>query len=150
MHTSKLLQRPTQKMSTCNFSQEQIDSFIASIRGAVIQPGDEEYNDTRAIYNGMIDKKPRLIVRVSDVADVISSVKFCANNKVSVAIRSGGHNGPGLSTVDNGLVIDLRDLKGIRVDPDAQTVRVGPGHSQGDVDHASHPFGLHVPAGIVR
>ena len=137
-------------MSKHNLSQKQIDDFVASVRGAVVQPGDEDYDEARAIYNGMIDKKPRLIVRVSDVADVITSVKFCSDNNVSIAIRSGGHNGPGLSTVDNGVVIDLRELKGIRVDPDTETVRVGPGHSQGDVDHASHPFGLHVPAGIVR
>lgn len=72
---------------------EQIDAFVASIRGNVVRPGDDNYDDVRAIYNGMIDKKPLMIVQVSDVADVISAVNFCAMNKVSVAVRSGGHNG---------------------------------------------------------
>ena len=74
-------------------TKEQIDAFVASIRGNVVRPGDDTYDDARAIYNGMIDKKPSMIVQVSDVADVISAVKFCAENKVSVAARSGGHNG---------------------------------------------------------
>lgn len=132
-----------------SLSQEQIDVFVASIRGDVFQPSSPTYDEARAIYNGMIDKKPRLIVQVADVADVMAAVKFGAANKISIAVRSGGHNGPGLSSVDGGMVVDLRNLKGIRVDPESQTVRCGPGHSQGDVDHASHEFGLHVPAGIV-
>ena len=74
-------------------TKEQIDAFVASIRGNVVRPGDDSYDDARAIYNGMIDKKPSMIVQLSDVADVISAVKFCAENKVSVAVRSGGHNG---------------------------------------------------------
>ena len=71
----------------------EIDVFVASIRGNVVRPGDDSYDDARAIYNGMIDKKPSMIVQVSDVADVISAVKFCAENKISIAVRSGGHNG---------------------------------------------------------
>ena len=74
-------------------TKEQIDAFVASIRGDVVRPGDDNYDDARAIYNGMIDKKPSMIIQVSNVADVISAVKFCAANKVSVAVRSGGHNG---------------------------------------------------------
>lgn len=74
-------------------TKEKIDDFVASIRGIVVRPGDDSYDDARAIYNGMIDKKPSMIVQVSDVADVISAVKFCAENKISIAVRSGGHNG---------------------------------------------------------
>ena len=76
-----------------HLTKEQIDAFVASIRGDVVRPGDDSYDDARAIYNGMIDKKPSMIIQVSNVADVISAVKFCAANKVSVAVRSGGHNG---------------------------------------------------------
>ena len=76
-----------------HLTAEQLDAFVASIRGNVVRPGDGTYDDARAIYNGMIDKKPSMIVQVSDVADVMTAVKFCAENKVSVAVRSGGHNG---------------------------------------------------------
>jgi FAD/FMN-containing dehydrogenase len=120
-----------------------------ALRGPVITPGDANYDDVRALYNGMIDKRPALIARCADVADVIAAVNFGRENGLLVAIRGGGHNGPGLGSCDDGLVIDLSAMKGVRVDPAARTVRVGPGCTQGDVDHATHPFGLAVPAGIV-
>jgi FAD/FMN-containing dehydrogenase len=97
----------------------------------------------------MIDKRPLLIARCTDVADVIAAVNFGRDQKLPIAIRAGGHNGPGLGSVNDGLVIDLSPMKGARVDPAARTVRVGPGCTSGDVDHATHPFGLAVPFGIV-
>ena len=97
----------------------------------------------------MIDKRPLLIARCADVADVISAVRFGRENALLTAMRGGGHNGPGLGSCDDGLVIDLSPMKGARVDPANRTVRVGPGCTQGDVDHACHAFGFAVPAGIV-
>jgi FAD/FMN-containing dehydrogenase len=126
-----------------------IEEFKASLRGELIQPNDEGYDDARSLYNGMIDKRPRLIARCADVADVMTAVHFGRENNLLVAIRGGGHNGPGLGSCDGGLVIDLSAMKGVRVDPESRIVRVGPGHTQGDMDHATHAFGLAVPAGIV-
>jgi FAD/FMN-containing dehydrogenase len=97
----------------------------------------------------MIDKHPALIARCTDVADVISAVNFARENELTVAVRGGGHNGPGLGTCDDGLVIDLSALRGVRVDPASGTVRAGGGCVWGDVDHATHAFGLAVPSGIV-
>jgi len=126
-----------------------ISQFKASIRGQTIQPGDAGYEEARKLYNGMIDKRPRLIARCADVADVITAVRFGRENGLLTAIRGGGHNGPGLGSCDDGLVIDLSPMKGVRVDPANRTVRVDAGCTQGDADHASHAFGLAVPAGIV-
>jgi hypothetical protein len=120
-----------------------------SLRGSVIERGAANYDEARALYNGMIDKHPLLIARCVDVADVIAAVNFGRDNGLRIAIRGGGHNGPGLASVDDGLVIDLSEIKGVRVDPVARTARVGAGCTQGDVDHATHAFGLAVPAGII-
>src|SRR5258705_7950816 len=97
----------------------------------------------------MIDKKPRLIARCADVADVISSVNFARKHGLLLAIRSGGHNGGGLGICDDGLVIDLESIKYTRVDPAARTATVQGGGTWGDVDHATHAFGLATPSGII-
>ena len=120
-----------------------------SLRGTVIQRGEPNYDEAPALYNGMIDKRPLLIARCVDVADAIAAVNFGRDNDLRIAIRGGGHNGPGLASVDDGLVIDLSDMKGVRIDPVARTARVGAGRTQGDVDHATHAFSLAVPAGII-
>jgi len=119
------------------------------LRGTVVQPGDGAYEAARKVYNAMIDKKPRLIVRCSDVADVITSVNFARENNVLLAVRGGGHNGGGLGVCDDGMVIDLSALRGIRVDTKAHTARVEGGATWGDVDHATHAFGMATPAGII-
>src|SRR5687768_9469637 len=126
-----------------------IAAFQQSLRGKLIQPADADYDTARALYNGMIDKRPRLIARCVDTADVITAVNFARDQKLLVAIRGGGHNGPGLGSVNDGLVIDLSMMKGVRVDPVSRTARVGPGCTTGDVDHATHVFGLAVPTGII-
>ena len=126
-----------------------ISAFAGSLRGRLIRPTDADYDTARAVYNGMVDKRPALIARCVDVADVISSVNFAREQKMLLAIRGGGHNGPGMGTCDGGLVIDLGSMKGVRVDPAQKTVRVEPGCTAGDVDHATHVFGLAVPFGIV-
>jgi hypothetical protein len=128
---------------------QNIAAFKAAVRGGVIEPTDKGYDEARALYNGMIDKRPRLIARCTSAADVISAVNFGRDNALLIAVRGGGHNGPGFGSCDDGLVIDLSLLKGVRVDPATSTVRVEPGCTQADVDHATHAFGLAVPAGIV-
>ncbi|MHC4474605.1 MAG: FAD-binding oxidoreductase [Planctomycetota bacterium] len=126
-----------------------VEEFKASLRGELIGPSDEGYDATRKVYNGMIDRRPRLIARCVDVADVITAVNFGRENGLLVAIRGGGHNAGGLGICDDGLVIDLSCIKYTRVDPASRTVRVGGGCSWVDVDHATHPFGLAVPTGVI-
>jgi FAD/FMN-containing dehydrogenase len=130
-------------------TDQSITTLEKSLRGRLIRPGDADYDEARALYNGMIDKRPRLIARCANVADVIACVRFGREAGLLIAIRGGGHNGPGLGSCDDGLVIDLSMLKGVRVDPAGQTVRVEGGCTSGDVDHATHAFGLAVPFGIV-
>ena len=120
-----------------------------ALRGRLITREDPDYEAARALYNGMIDKRPLAIARCVDAADVISAVKAGRDHGVLIAIRGGGHNGPGLGSCDDGLVIDLSAMRSVRVDPVNRTVRVDPGCTSGDVDHATHAFGLAVPFGIV-
>ena len=119
------------------------------LRGRLIQRADSDYDEARQLYNAMIDKRPLLIVRCADVADVVAAVNFGRESNLRVAVRGGGHNGPGLGSVDDGLVIDMSQMKGIRIDPANRTVRVEAGCTSGEVDHATHSYGLAVPFGIV-
>jgi len=128
---------------------QSIDQLRSAFRGELIQPTDVAYDSARKVYNGMIDKRPQLIARCVDVADVIAAVQFGRDNQMLTAIRGGGHNGAGLGTCDGGLVIDLSRMKGIRVDPAARTVRVEAGCLWGDVDHATHAFGMAAPCGFI-
>jgi FAD binding domain/Berberine and berberine like len=130
-------------------SQEAIGGLRAKIRGDIIQPGDAQYDAARKVYNAMIDKHPALIVRCVDAADVSSAIGFACDHGLEVAVRGGAHNGPGFGTVEGGLVIDLSRMRGVRVDPEGKTVRVAGGALLGDVDHATYPFGLAVPAGFL-
>ena len=130
-------------------NDQEISTLHQSLRGRLIGRNDADYDDARALYNGMIDKRPLLIARCVDVADVITAVNFGRDQGLLIAIRGGGHNGPGLGSCDDGLVIDLSMMKSVRVDPASQTVRVDPGCTSADVDHATHAFGLAVPSGIV-
>jgi FAD/FMN-containing dehydrogenase len=130
-------------------NDDDIAKFAAGVRGEVIRGSDAGYDEARALYNGMIDKRPLLIVRCADAGDVMAAVNFGRDNKLPVAIRGGGHNGPGFASVDGGLVIDMSTMRGVRADPKARTVRVGPGCTTGEVDHATHAFGQAVPFGII-
>ena len=132
-----------------NLSTSIMEEFGAQIRGELIFPKDPEFDNARKVYNAMINKHPGLIVKCVDVADVIATVNFGRENNLLVAVRGGGHNGGGLGICDDGLVIDLSGIKFIRVDTSNNTVRVGGGNVWGEVDHATHPFGLAVPAGII-
>src|SRR6187401_1012353 len=130
-------------------TDQAVATFQQTLRGRLVRPTDADYDAVRALYNGMIDKRPRLIARAVDAADVIVAVNFAREQGLLLAIRGGGHNGPGLGSCDDGLVIDLSMMKGVRVDQAAKTVRVEGGCTSGDVDHATHAFGLAVPFGIV-
>ena len=130
-------------------TETDIKELRAKFRGDLIGPGDGGYDAARKVYNGMIDCRPGLIARCADVADVMVGVSFAREKRQLLAIRGGGHNGPGLGVCDGGVVIDLGRLRGIRVDPKDKTVRVEGGCLWGDVDHATHPFGLAVPSGFI-
>ncbi len=126
-----------------------VTDFQSGLRGQLVVPGDDTYEEVRSVYNAMIDKRPAFIARCADAADVMNSVNFARDNELALAVRGGGHNGAGLGTVDDGLVIDLSLLNGVRVDPEARTARVGGGCTWADVDHATHTFGLATPSGTV-
>jgi FAD/FMN-containing dehydrogenase len=106
-------------------SEDSAMELKASLRGRVIEPSEEGYDDARKVYNGMIHKRPRLIARCVDVADVIRCVNFAREHDLLLAVRSGGHNAGGLGICDDGLVIDLAPIKYTRVEPAARTVTVG-------------------------
>jgi hypothetical protein len=127
----------------------EIQDLRAKFRGELIVPGDAGYDAARKVYNAMIDRRPALIVKCADVADVIAAVTLAREKNLLLAVRGGGHNGPGLGVCDGGLVIDLSRLRGIRVDQQSRSVRVEGGCLWGDVDHATHPFGLAVPSGFL-
>ena len=129
--------------------QEAIVQFRGQLRGDLIEPSDARYEEARKVYNGMISRKPRLIAKCADVADVIAAVQFGQHHNLQVSIRGGGHNAGGLGICDDGLVIDLSPIKYVLVDPATKTVRVGAGCTWGDVDHATHVFGLAVPSGFI-
>ena len=138
-----------QHHTTVALAEPAVQELKARVRGEIIQPGDAGYDEARKVYNAMIDKRPALIVRCVDAADVMSAVNFAREQGLTLAVRGGGHNGPGLGTCDDGLVIDLSRMKGVRVDPAARTVRVEGGCTWSDVDHATHAFGLATPSGFV-
>ena len=129
--------------------EQAITEFKSQFRGAVIEPGDGAYDEARKVYNAMIDRRPRLIAKCTDTADVMAALRMAKANALRVSIRGGGHNAGGLGVCDDGLVIDLAPINYVRVDFTSRQVRVGAGCKWGDVDHATHAFGLAVPSGIV-
>lgn len=126
-----------------------LTDFQQRLRGTLIRPDAAEYEEARRVYNRMIDRRPALIARCVDVADVVLSVNFAREHGLALAIRGGGHNGAGLGTCDGGLLVDLSAMKGTHVDPVARTVRVAGGCTWGEVDHATHAFGMATPSGII-
>lgn len=130
-------------------AEASIGTFRSDLRGPLLRQGDEGYDAARAIWNGMIDKRPGLIARCTGVADVVTAVRFAREHELLVAIKGGGHSVAGTALCDDGLVIDLSGMKGVHVDPTGHTARVQPGATLGDVDHETQAFGLAVPAGIV-
>ncbi|GAA1850605.1 FAD-binding oxidoreductase [Actinomadura bangladeshensis] len=126
-----------------------LESMRTTLRGPVIGPPDPDYDRARTIYNAMIDKSPAAIVRCSDAADVVAALGLVQEAGAQVAVRGGGHSGPGLCLVEGGVTVDLSPMRWVRVDPEERTAEVGGGSLLSDLDHATHAFGLAVPAGIV-
>ena len=126
-----------------------VQELRGKLRGEVITPADTTYEAARKVYNAMIDRRPAFIARCHDAADVMAGVTFAQEQGLVLAVRGGAHNGPGLGTCDGGLVLDLAPMKGVRVDPKNRTVRVAGGAVWGEVDHATHAFGLAVPSGFI-
>jgi hypothetical protein len=126
-----------------------VEPLRTFLRGETIEPSSPDYESARSLYNAMVDKRPALIVRCRDAADVRAAVAFARGEGLEVAVRGGGHNGPGLGSVDNGLVIDLSRMNGVRVDPGPRLATVQGGALVGDLDHAAGGFALAVPAGII-
>jgi hypothetical protein len=126
-----------------------VDELAMSFGGALVRPSDATYDEQRQIWNGSIHRHPALIARCAGVADVISATRFAREHEQLVAVRSGRHSYPGLGVCDGGMVIDLGQMKGMRVDPQARTARAQAGVLLGDLDRETQAFGLAVPAGIV-
>jgi FAD/FMN-containing dehydrogenase len=139
---------------TASMTQTQVDSaalqaFAAQVRGPVLGPDDDGYDGARKIWNGLIDRRPALIVQCAGAADVVDAVDFAREHGLLLSIKGGGHNVAGNAVNDGGLVIDLSQMRGVHVDPKAGTVRVQGGATLGDMDRETQLFGLAVPAGVV-
>ena len=119
------------------------------VRGDVIVDEDAEYEQARSVHNGMIDKRPAVVVRVMNAGDVMTVVNYARDNGLELSIRGGGHSGPGFGTNDGGVVIDFSKMKGVRVDPSAKTARAEGGATWGDFNAATHAFGLATTGGII-
>jgi FAD/FMN-containing dehydrogenase len=126
-----------------------IDKLREQVRGDVITPEDPRYEEARKVMNGMIDKRPEVIVRPVNAGDVIAAVNFARESHLDLAVRGGGHSVPGFGTVDRGLVVDLSRMRGVRVDPEKRTARVEGGATWGDLNAAAHAFGLATTGGII-
>jgi len=127
----------------------QLDALRERVRGRVIATTDPDYDEARAVYNGMIDKRPSAVVRISQVSDALGAIKFARDNGVDLAVRGGGHSAPGFGTCDGGIVVDFSQRSGVRVDPVARTARAEAGTTWADFNHATHVFGLATTGGII-
>lgn len=133
---------------TVHVSPEGIDQLRASLGGALVLPDDPGYDDRRAIWNAMIDRRPAGILECRGAADVATAVRFARAQGLAFTVRGAGHNIAGKAVADGVLMIDTSTMTGIRVDPETRTVRVEPGCTLGDLDRETQPFGLAVPTGI--
>jgi FAD/FMN-containing dehydrogenase len=127
----------------------QLDTLRESIRGTVTGPDDAGYDEARTVRNGMIDKRPAVVVQAANAGDVMTAVRFAADNSLTVAVRGGAHSVPGFGTADDAVVVDLSAMRGVRVDPVTQTARVAGGATWGDMNAATYPFGLATTGGII-
>ncbi|SDC86523.1 FAD/FMN-containing dehydrogenase [Natrinema hispanicum] len=126
----------------------ELDGFGEGLHGEVVRPEDPNYDETRAIWNGMIDRQPALIVRAMGVSDVIAAVDAAREHDLRLAVCGGGHNIAGNAVCDDGLMLDLSAMRSVRVDPETKTARVEPGATLADVDLETQAFGLATPLGI--
>jgi len=126
-----------------------IEELRQSVRGAVIVPEDAGYDEARAVWNAMIDRRPALVVRCADRADVVAAVQFARSQGLEIAVRGGGHSLPGFSTIEGGLVIDLSPMRDVSVDATGRRAVVDGGATWADVDQATQAVGLAVTGGLV-
>ena len=126
-----------------------VEELATRLRGSLLRPGDPGYDDARAVQNGLIDRRPGLIVRCAGTADVVAAVNVARDHGLLLSIRGGGHNVAGTAVNDGGLVVDLSGMRGVRVDPAARTARVQGGATWGEVDRETQRFGLATPGGMV-
>jgi FAD/FMN-containing dehydrogenase len=126
-----------------------IEALTDTVRGRVISAADPDYDEARMVYNAMHDRKPTAVIQCVDSADVMAVIAASREHGLDLAVRGGGHSVPGFGTVDDGLVIDLSKMNNVQVDPIKKIARVGGGATWGDVDHATYPFGLAAPGGII-
>src|SRR5919202_2317423 len=129
--------------------EQSVDILAQSVRGPVLRPGDDAYDTARRVWNGMIDRRPRWIVRCAGAADVVAAVNFAREQRLPLAVRAGGHSAAGHSIADDGLMIDLSSMKGIRVDPARRTARAEPGLTWAEFDRETQAFGLATTGGFV-
>ncbi len=126
-----------------------IQTLSETVWGGVITPADTDYDEARAVYNGMHDRKPLAVVQCADAGDVMTVIAAAREASLDLAVRGGGHSVPGFGTVDDGLVLDLSKMSNVQIDPVKKIARVGGGATWGAVDHATYPFGLAAPGGII-
>jgi FAD/FMN-containing dehydrogenase len=126
-----------------------VRAFAADLEGALLAPGDAGYDEARNLWNGMIDRRPRLIARCTSLQDVVRSVRFARETDLLLSVRGGGHSMPGHSVCDDGLMIDLSPMKVVRIDPERRRAFVEPGVTLGEFDRAAQEFGLATPAGAI-
>jgi len=136
-------------MTTETAASPTIDQLRERVRGQVITAADECYEDARRVHNGMIDKRPAVVIRAVDVGDVMAGVDYARENGLHLSVRGGSHSVPGFGTCDDGVVIDLLEMNGVRVDPKQQTARAEGGTTWGGFNHATYPFGLATTGGII-
>src|SRR5262245_51340567 len=134
---------------TSKLAAGSVAELAESMRGQLIVPTDAEYDEARAIWNAVHDGRPELIARAAGVSDVIQALGFARSEELMVAVRGGGHSIPGFSTVDDGIVIDLSPMQGIRVDPESRTATAQPGVTWASFDHETQAFGLATTGGLV-
>jgi FAD/FMN-containing dehydrogenase len=139
----------TPTMSTETAAGNRIETLAEKLGGKLIQPDQTGYDDARKVYNAMHDRRPKAIVQPLDSADVIATVTFAGETGLPLSVRGGGHNVAGFGTNDGGIVLDLSSMRGVQVDPTAKTARIGGGATWGEVDKATHEFGLATPSGVI-
>ena len=126
-----------------------VEPLREQVRGSVVTADDSDYDEARAVHNGMFNKLPLAVLRAQQVADVIAGVNFARDNDLELSIRDGGHSAPGFGTNDGGLVIDMSPMRTVHVDPRSKTARADAGATWGDFNHATHGFGLATTGGII-
>jgi FAD/FMN-containing dehydrogenase len=136
-------------MTATTIDADRVDAFSVSISGTVLQPGEDHYEAARRVHNGLIDKRPALIARCRGAADVSAAIGLAREAGLEISIRGGGHNIAGRSVTDGGLMIDLAEMKGMYVDPEARTIRAQGGVIWSEFNRETAVHGLAVTGGAI-